>query len=331
MKLMKIISVIGDSHTWGQGVGAEAYMEPGAQSGDLRMLPFGFPFYVNLIRDAYNIKYGSSQKEYYSESLAELCDGSDGRFGVLRNKKIILRENFGLARIFVKLGTAPSSLNIKLDGNDVIGGKSIACKSDKSFNECIAMHNVVCDDGFHELEISACNDTELILFRIELYTGEYAVVNCGIGSCDTRKYFEKYFCDYVGQLKPYAVIFEGNTINDWLRGESTAAYREDITRLTKRIKMFTDKIIMHTPMPIGGSLYCKENGESYDDYIKTMRDVANELNVPLADTYITMKTLIKDVPEERLGAFFFADKWHPNANGHYIYAREILNLAKDIF
>ncbi len=324
---MKIISVIGDSHTWGQGVGTEAYLEPSAQSGDLRMLPFGFPAYVNLIRDAFNIKYGSSQKEYYFKGLEPLCDRMDGQFGVLKDKKIVLKEKFGLVRIFMKWGSEHTGIKMKVDGIDLGGSESFEIKENIGFNSNIKLWNLSLPDDLHELEIEAKDGTKLKIFRIELYTGEYAVVNCGIGSCNTEKYLKEYFTHYVSELDPHAVIFEGNTINDWLKGESTEIYRKDLINLINDIRLYTDKIIMHTPMPIGGSPYCKENGELYDEYIETMKSVAEELNIPLADTYGVMKKLIADVPEDRLDAFFFADKWHPNGTGHYVYAREILKLA----
>lgn len=56
---MKIIAMLGDSHTWGEGVGAEVALHPGVVGGDLRMTPFIYPGYVNLLRERVNAATGS--------------------------------------------------------------------------------------------------------------------------------------------------------------------------------------------------------------------------------------------------------------------------------
>ena len=97
---IRIIPSIGDSHTWGEGVGAERSFAPAACCGDLRPLPFTPPFYVNLLRNELNRETGSSCAEYEGEALLSLCEGREGSFGLVKEKPLVLDEPFDLARVF---------------------------------------------------------------------------------------------------------------------------------------------------------------------------------------------------------------------------------------
>ena len=113
---MKIIAMLGDSHTWGEGVGADYGLVPPAQCSDLRMLPFGFPSYVNLIRDAYSLMTDSHAEEYYAEKLTDLCEIADGQFGIVNKKSLVIEENFLLCRIFLKAQNEKACAKITVDG-----------------------------------------------------------------------------------------------------------------------------------------------------------------------------------------------------------------------
>lgn len=323
---MKIIAMLGDSHTWGEGVGADYSFMPPCRCSDLRMLPFGFPNYVNLIRDAYNISSGSSTKEYYSDKLTSLCEDRNGQFGIIKNKSLVLNEKFAFCRVFLMARPDDAFVGFYVDGSCV--GEYKVQSFDTGMNKCICLFNFKLEDGIHRFEISARENTEIYIHRIELYTGEYAVVNCGVGSCTAERYADEYFDHYVKEISPYAIVFEGCTINDWISSKTIEKYEADLERIISLSKAITPKVIMHTVFPIQGSVYYGSGVASYDMYIDAVRNTAARCGIPLADCYSAVREKLNEVPEDKRGAFVYHDKWHPNGTGYYIYAETILPVMK---
>ena len=113
--MTKIISVIGDSHTWGQGVGADYPFRPGVCAGDLRMIPFKNPGYVNLLRHAVNLRTGSGAEEYFGPRLHALCEEAEDDYGYFAATPLELEETFSCVRIYFRSGSADTSVEVYLD------------------------------------------------------------------------------------------------------------------------------------------------------------------------------------------------------------------------
>lgn len=319
---MKIIAMLGDSHTWGEGVGADYGLVPPAQCSDLRMLPFGFPSYVNLIRDAYSLMTDSHAEEYYAEKLTDLCEIADGQFGIVNKKSLVIEENFLLCRIFLKAQNEKACAKITVDGK-LYGDYEIQ-SGENGMNKCIRLINVRLREEAHKLKITSESGTGIYVHRIEFYSGEYAVVNCGVGSCTVERYIKEYFDKYIAELNPYAVVFEGCTVNDWLSGKTLAAYSADIELMIQLVNNCTQKLVMHTTFPVTGGIYYGDGINSYDEYVDTARRTAQKNGIPVADCYATAQKLILAVPIEKRNSFMHHDKWHPNGTGHYLYATTLL-------
>jgi hypothetical protein len=322
---IKIIPVIGDSHTWGEGVGAERSFDPVVCCGDLRPLPFTPPFYVNLLRDQLNRETGSFCAEFEGEALLSLCEGREGSFGLVKEKPLILEQPFDLARVFF-FATSEEAV-VRLTATSPSGKSTV---TETLFSDTTLMSAAVKvahilpkkGDTADRLTVTCDEDCHTYIYRIELYRGEYALVNCGIGSCPTKKFVEQYFDRYITPLSPYAILFEGCTINDWLQTPSDLKYAAHLRRMLSAQRDLTSRVLWHTVTPIGGSQI--SNRETvYDDYVNTMRSVAAEAGVTLADCNAEMAAILSPMSEAERNAYFYHDPWHPNNEGHRLYAESV--------
>ena len=322
---IKIIPVIGDSHTWGEGVGAERSFAPTVCCGDLRPLPFTPPFYVNLLRDELNRETGSSCEEYEGEALLSLCEGREGSFGLVKDKPFVLERPFDLARVFF-FATSEEAV-VRLTATSHSGQSTV---TETLFSDTTLMSAAVKvahvfpgkGETAEKLTVTCEEDSHAYVYRVELYRGPYALVNCGIGSCPTKKFVEQYFDRYITPLSPYAILFEGCTINDWLQTPSDLKYAAHLRRMLSAQRDLTSRVLWHTVTPIGGSQISGQ-GTTYNDYVNTMRSVAAEAGVPLVDCNAEMATILSAMPEETCAPYFYHDPWHPNGEGHRLYAELI--------
>ncbi len=308
---IRIIPVIGDSHTWGEGVGAEKHFQPPVCCGDLRPLPFSPPCYVNLLRDELNRKTGSSCAEYeWMEGLA-----------VEAGKPLTLPNAFSLARVFFM--AEQDEAEAELSAAECAPTTVTLQSESGAYNTRMRVAHLIASSGETKgLTVSCTAGSRILVYRVELYTGPYALVNCGIGSCPVGKYADQYFDRYIAPLSPHAILFEGHTINDWLQSPAPEAYATALHRMLELQRGLTARILWHTVTPIGGDPF-NSRGISYDDYVEAMRQVAAEQGVTLVDCNAEMNALLAPLPEEARAPYFFADPWHPNGTGHRLYAEEI--------
>ncbi len=327
---MKIIAFVGDSHTWGQGAGTSFDWDPVVCGGDLRKGRFGLPTYVNLVRDAVNIMTNSSAKEYYNESLIALCGKGVKQYGIVE-KEVSLKGDFSLARIIFREEKEEAEVEILKDGEVF---DTIVLQSDSEITSAgIKLVNLLFEgDGEHSFNIKVKRGNRALIHRIETYSGDWAVVNCAVGLCTVSRYENDFFNEHLAPLNPYAIVFEGHTINDWttLCKEPFEGYKGDMKSLICKMRSLTDKILLHTVAPIGGD-QLNRKGLDYNDYIEAVRQVAKEENLPLVDCYKVFKEEEKAVYQHRRYEFIFSDDWHPSTIGHYFYAREIFPALRDLF
>jgi lysophospholipase L1-like esterase len=84
----------------------------------------------------------------------------------------------------------------------------------------------------------------------------------------------------------------------------------------------TSRVLWHTVTPIGGSQISGQ-GTVYGEYVDTMRSVAAEALVELVDCNAEMAAILAALPEEARAPYFYHDPWHPNGEGHRLYAESI--------
>ena len=319
--MTKIISVIGDSHTWGQGVGGDYHFNPGCCIGDLRMLPFGYPGYVNLLRHAVNLLTGSEAVEYFGKKLHALCEEAPDDFGYFSANPLVIEEKFSCLRILLRAADCETAVQVYID--DVLTDTVVLAPAVQECNACVKIHTCHAEDGKHTLRLVPVNGAKIGIYRIECYSGPYAVVNCAVGACAVGRYVEQYYDTYVTPLNPWMIVFEGCTINDWLTRETPAEYADVLRVILNRMRQTTENILWHTVSPIGGEQKTTPDAEPYDAYIDAMRRVAEEEKIPLVDSNQVMKDTMQPVRKDWWPQMMFHDDWHPNGTGHYLYAESI--------
>ena len=318
---IRVIPVIGDSHTWGEGVGAEKNFTPPVCCGDLRPLPFVPPFYVNLMRKALNRETGSLCREY---------EWNGGRT-VEAGKPLFLDKAFSLARVFLLAEEEEAEAELSAQGCDPVRIR-LQSEGEAPGLRARVAHLLVPEGEVKGLTLSCLRGERVTVYRVELYRGPYALVNCGIGSCPVGVYADIYFPQYVEPLKPYAILFEGCTINDWLRTPSASLYAASLRRMLIAQRNLTPRVLWHTVTPVEGSQVSGQ-GTVYGDYVEAMRSVAAEREVSLVDCHARMAKALSVLPEEERAPFFYHDPWHPNTAGHRFYAEaifpELMRLLRD--
>lgn len=275
---MKTILCTGDSHTWGQGpAGVEASFAPPVVCGDLRPVPFRFPCYVNLVRDYVNRLTCSEAEEFTPDT--EL----DGQ--------LVIDRPASLARLFFTLEGENNIAHAVLFDSD---GETDLGYVKASVGERLTIKP----------------KTRLHLYRAELYRGDYAVINAGVGSCTTRRFLQRFYDGYVKRFSPYAIAAQAHTINDWLNKIPVEETEENLIKILDGCS--ARKRLLVTVSPIAGETALPFNDIDYSVYIEASRRACEKANAILCDA------------NALIGNDKFSDNWHVNAIGHRIYADEII-------
>ncbi len=317
---MKTILCTGDSHTWGQGVpGLEESFSPPVVAGDLRLVPFRFKSYVNLLRDEIGRAFGSEAAEMDAGGLCSLSGNRAVSNSALIGEKPLSLEFEGeLVRLQLMRDTEPSAAEIRLDGESLA---AIDLRADFSENN-YKNYSFYCPPGKHTLTVCALEGS-VLLYRVETYRGRYAVVNCGIGSCPVEKFVSGYFDDYAAVFRPAVTVLEAHTINDWLFKDPPERYRARLISAIEAFLSLGSRVLLLTVSPILGAQAMPFNPVPYSEYVEQSRAAAAETGVPLCDANALMGKLISGLDEEEAFALLYKDNWHVNALGHKIYAGAI--------
>lgn len=321
--MLKTICCTGDSHTWGQG--ASQLLEsftPAVINGDLRLAPFSPPSYVSLVRNAVNQKTNSSAKEFQAENLARqegiaFINGC----AMIEKRPLSINTPFAFLRIELRCQTAESEAEILIDGNSA-ARLDLKVSDDTNAFRVIPFHAGA--DTSHTLEIRAVSGT-VLLYRIEAYCGKYAVLNCGIGSCSSKRYLSEYWERYVADCKPSVVLLEAHTINDWLSEQTPQECCAQLKEMIRRTKNLGALPILLTISPILGSQESKCTGTDYEAYVAAGKQAAADTGTFVIDANLAMREVLSQIPVPEHASYLYDDIWHVNDRGHQIYAQQIIS------
>lgn len=283
---MKTIVFTGDSHTWGQGDAAVLnYFRNQVAAGDLRPVPFHLPCYVNMVRDELNRITGSI--------------AYDADYNLFINHKFNTGISCELARFYFACQPQQAAC--------MINGKPFLIPA--SWGENSYVTAAVFCEGIPIFE----PDGDVFLYRGEFYNGAYAVINSGIGSCTSVRYIQEYYTRYVSVFHPAFIIAEGHSINDWINHIPLPHTGRALKTILNRHKSDGCEGMLLTVSPINGSTSEPFNAIDYYEYIKESRSAGEAAGVIILDGY------------SAIGDGHYADNWHPDYDGHKIYAELILN------
>lgn len=316
--MIRAICVAGDSHTWGQGTADEVFknFEIPVREGEKRLLPFRVPSFPSLLRNYINKNSGSEAIELSGAEIIE-------QYGLAQKSEcayvcgeLCINEPFDFARIELKKGSQDA---------EILCDETVVQTFHADRCDDYEVINVMPEHSGNRLVIRSSN---ALLYRVELYRGQYAVVNCGIGSCPSSRYTTDYLDKYVLQISPYMVIAEIFTVNDWITCRSAQECEQNLLKFGKRIIEHGAKLAFASVIPILGK---QENsfGTDYSEYVQAGACAAKLLNVPYADTY---RAFSKEYAVDPQTAHY-GDAWHPGSRGHEIYFEEIkkLDMVNELF
>ncbi len=319
---MKIICCTGDSHTWGQGAkGAVDGFTPGVICGDLRPTCFTAPHYVNLLRNEISKKTNSVTTEYSAELLADFSTKERKmQEGCVIIDEIPLQMKIqgGFFRIILHESKECGSAEIYLD-DQMICEMELHATEDQNAYRTLSFS---AKEGRHTLKLNS-KFGAIAVYRIECYSGEAAVINCGVGSCTSERYLEQFWDPYVEAVSPTVVIIEAHTINDWIAAKSPKDSEENLLEMISRTRELGAAPILLSVSPILNEQMNK-NGIDYEAYVEASRNAAKRSGCMFADANTVMKELLRGYSDSEKKKMMFDDEWHVNDFGHQIYAETIL-------
>lgn len=311
---MQIILCTGDSHTWGQGAtGVETSFPTPLVCGDLRPVGFSYPCYVNRFRRWIRDSYGGEFAEYTPQSF------SDTEYPLDLN---CLKLQVGDTLCF----PSQDAYRFVFRQTDESGTVSFSDNSLVSLTHTITpstesnAYDIWFVEKSSETSVQLAVTSGIVfLYRLETYSGPFAVINAGIGSCPSGTYAEQWFSRYVEPYHPWLTIAEAHSINDWLQYSPETA-QQGLSYLIKKLSDIHTHVIMLTVSPVDENQY-NSIGHPYSDYIAISKTVADSFHIPLADAHSVMQQHLT------AGNPLFADKWHVNDKGHAIYTNIILDTV----
>lgn len=327
---IKTIVFTGDSHTCGQGASGfedvpfTTYDKKG--KGVTKYASFDCPCYVNLVRDFITENTNSKTFEMSGRKLSKMSGFPLTKASVKLEGELKLPVYADLGLIIFAEKTTPAYADIFLDGK--------LYKRERLYAE-ITRHDdwsfrfvPVYTGGAREISVLPV-EGEVFINSMEFCSGEYAVINSGIGSCTTKRYLEECFDYSVAAFNPDIIIAEAHTINDWIH-HTSAEYKDNLERLLDAFIKTGGTVIMTTVSPILGEQKRTENSDDYQKYIDISIETAMSKGIIVADTNKVMSEKLQGLSEEEKFSLMYSDKWHVNDLGHKIYADAIISELKKI-
>ena len=308
----------GDSHTWGQGAeGLYEEYNPTWVGGELRLGSFRTGTYVNRLRNMVNGATGSSVQEWLA---AELAPEKGLEFvapcAVVGAEGVTVQATGALIRVECAMSGEESEVEILIDG-ETVHEENLCAEDTYNAYRIATLHT---DERQHALTVRA-KAGKVRLFRIESYSGPCAVINSGIGSCPVQTMREKFWNDYVRAVRPYVMLMEAHTINDWLTKDTPEMYRDHLMGMIEDARALGAEPMVVTVAPIGGDQRLEGLTGDYDEYVEASREAARQCGVKLCDANRMMKQMSLGLTEEQMKGLILADNWHVNDRGQAVYAQ----------
>lgn len=325
---MKVILCTGDSHTcgqWAEGFGIDDDVELGynvAGKGFGRNASFESTCYVNLIRD-FIVENTHSRVENVDISIF----GRECARSRFISTPVALQCNCDLMLFKVAERKEPAAFDIYLDGE--ICRNVTLCAEITRYGDWSFRYIPVFCGGKNKIEIVPVQG-EIYITSLERWTGEYAVVNCGVGSCDTTRYIKEYMPELIEEFSPYAFLAEAHTINDWLSGKTVEEYGNELSVLLKLMKSNSHITVMTTVSPVLGEQCKEQTAAPYEEFVKESERIICDEDVIFADGHNAIKEKCEGLSEEELRCTLFSDNWHVNQAGHDIYAKVFIEKLKEV-
>ncbi|MBO5274018.1 MAG: SGNH/GDSL hydrolase family protein [Clostridia bacterium] len=329
--MIKTILLTGDSHACGQGaVGftvtdeTEFGYDPFGR-GIGRNMRMGGGDYINLVRAEINRITGSTASECTADSLSAKYGLPLLHRCVKLTKAIMLECPADLLVVRFAENNTPASVKIEYAENS----RTETLCADRLRYGKLSFRDIPIFCSGAPVVITPLSG-EVLIDTVMSFSGSYAVIRQGVGSCHCLRFAEDYYGDCVTPFTPHILIAEAHTINDWLTGCTPEVYGEHLSRLLGRMKQDCAHLHLLTVSPVAGSQDAPYNSTPYNRFIEASRKTAAAMVIPMIDANAAMESALAGLSKEERFARLFADNWHVNDFGHKIYADEIMKMIRPI-
>lgn len=329
---MKFILCTGDSHTVGQY--SDGYDVSSWRPRSLGYNSNGKGFnnvnpkgrdYVNLVKH-YVLDHTNSKVEYVDITSW----GKD--FAHFRKLERPVTIDGGCDSIILRLAEKKekATIGVYLDGK-LFRTKELYAEETKFGLWSITYMMIPCA-GAKEITLKA-EEGSVFVDICERWTGDYAVVNGGVGSCASFTYKDELLPVLLEEFPDRIFVAEVHTINDWAQCRTVEQYRESLTELLQTMKDNSDMVFPVTVSPILWEEPMPEpwvKVDFYENYVTASYEVIKKLNLPIIDAHKAFLEKMEGKTVDELIGTLYGDKLHPAQPGYTLYAELIIEKLKDI-
>jgi len=324
---MKFILCTGDSHTCGQYAdGEESWL---TESLGYNILGKGFGRvsfwgrdYVNLVRN-YVVDHTNSKVE----NMDITSWGKEfARFRKIE-KPITIYGGCDALLLRVAEKTAEATLGIYLDG-ELYRTKKLYAEVTRYGLWSIGYVMIPCT-GVKEIKLVA-EKGYVYIDSCERWSGDYAVVNCGVGSCTTERYKNECLPDLIAEFPEKIFLAEVHTINDWVKNNTIEAYSQALSEMLEIMKKNSELTMAITVSPILREEPVPYATDFYEKFVDEAYRVIQNAEVPMIDAHKAFSERIAGYTAEELIGTFYGDDLHPRQPGYTLYAEVIIEKLRSV-
>ncbi|MBR6729354.1 MAG: SGNH/GDSL hydrolase family protein [Clostridia bacterium] len=324
---MKFILCTGDSHTCGQYAdGSGSWM---TESLGYNILGKGFgPVnfwgrdYVNLIKN-----YVTDHTNSRVENMDITSWGNEfARFRKIE-RPITIPGGCDALLLRVAEKTAEATLGIYLDG-ELYRTKKLHAEVTRYGLWSIGFVMIPCT-GVKEITLKA-ESGYVYINSCERWSGEYAVVNCGVGSCTVGRYKNECLPDLLEEFPERIFLAEVHTINDWVKNNTIEAYSRALSEMLEIMKKNAELTMAITVSPILREEPVPYATDFYEKFVDAAYEVIEKAGVPMIDAHKAFAEKIAGKSAEELIGTVYGDDLHPRQPGYTLYAEKIIEKLKGV-
>ena len=324
---MKFILCTGDSHTCGQySYGAADWTGESLGyniwgKGFIRT-NFDSRNYVNIVRN-----YVTD----HTNSEVENMDISGWGLEVAHFRRIDnpVRIQGGCDALLLRVAekTAEAKLGIYLDGKHY-RTKTLHAEVTRYGNWSFAYVMIPCT-GVEEITLKA-EEGYVYIDSCERWSGDYAVVNCGVGSCTMERYKNECLPDLLEEFPDRIFLAEVHTINDWVKNNTIEAYGKSLEEALEIMKANSEITMAITVTPILREEPVPYAQDFYEKFVDEAYRVIEKSGVPMIDAHAAFAEKIKGKSVDELIGTLYGDDLHPRQPGYTLYAELIIEKLKGV-
>lgn len=324
---MKFILCTGDSHTCGQY--AEGRSDWLTESLGYNILGKGFGSsnpcardYVNLVKN-YVIDHTNSKVEYMDIT-------SWGKeYAHFRKIERPITIEGGCDALFLRVAekTNEATLGIYLDG-ELYRTKKLYAEVTRYGLWSFGFVMIPCT-GVKEIKLVA-ESGYVYIDSCERWSGDYAVVNCGVGSCTAERYKNECLPDLIEEFPEKIFLAEVHTVNEWVKNHTVEEYRQSLSEMLHIMKENSSLTMAITVSPILREEPAPNTQDFYEKFVDASYEVIEKAGVPLIDVHKAFVEKISGYTKEELLGTVYGDEQHPRQPGYTLYAEVIIEQLKGV-